>query len=608
FDPASPSNDNTPFLSFDVLDDDSGIDSTTLLLNVNNNYYYTEDNMTCTEITIGYYDCELYIDPLNEGTNDFYFSVQDNVGNSGSDYAAYFADTVPPETEIEDLPEYKTVSQFFINYDFYDPEPSSGFGSIDIWYYSPDGELFFLINDTTNDGNAQFGAYDGDGQYAFFSEGFDFVGNNEGMPKGDCVINEIYYGYCPDAWTIIDTTMPELFNLTIEYPAGQTQAKNNDTVIITVKATDANGINIVYLDATNIGGSATEIMEFIGNDTYQKEIIVSGTVGDNDQPIGITVYDMAGNTNSLNEQVMIDNTAPVIDNIVFLPENPSNDPMPIVTFDVYDSDSGVDEFTIMVEVYSPLYTYYYPANINCTENENTWSCRLQVDELEEGEHQFIFYAQDHTGNLGIAQDEYIIDLTGPIVYGVNVNPSPTEYDPEVTAEALDELTNIEEARFYIDHNYEAPIYMDASNGNFDELIELIENTINITGLELGNHLVEVQAKDEVGNWGELEPLTFIISQECEGNTYCFGLHPVWDDLWLPPKPVIEEIESLEGDYSVDNVLESINGSYNMVYYHNGTIWTSYVPERPINDLLYMNNENNAPYWIRMLNSAMLVIE
>ncbi|MFH1376539.1 MAG: hypothetical protein ABIH25_02790, partial [Candidatus Woesearchaeota archaeon] len=46
FDPASPSNDNTPFLSFDVLDDDSGIDSTTLLLNVNNNYYYTEDNMT----------------------------------------------------------------------------------------------------------------------------------------------------------------------------------------------------------------------------------------------------------------------------------------------------------------------------------------------------------------------------------------------------------------------------------------------------------------------------------------------------------------------------------------------------------------------------------
>lgn len=597
FVPATPSNDNTPNLSFDVLDQASGVNLASLT------FESTSVGAFCTGISNGY-ECSFTLDPLAEGNHVFDFYVEDNVGNSGSATENYFVDTVAPSTEAGPLNEWQISNTFTIPYTFYDPEPSSGFGNLQMWYYNPSMTLEETITSFEVNGSIEFTATNGDGQYAFFSEGFDAAGNDEGWPEESCTINDIYYTYCPDTWTIVDTTAPEIWGLNVQYPAGQTQAKNGDEVIISVGADDENGIDRVELDAMNIGEPSIVHMDNIVLFIYSTIVNVSGTNGDLDQEITATAFDIPGNSNSMSIFVEIDNTAPVINNIDFENGNPSNDNTPKVTFDVSDSDSGVDESTIAVQVYSPIYEYFYPADISCTETEGVWSCELTTGVLADGLHEFVFYATDMTGNEASESVDYYLDSTGPVITAINVDPNPTAIDPYVTAEATDELTNIEEAVFYVDHDYGTPYSMEAADGNFDEIVELIYERVDISELNDGVHLVEVKAKDAAQNWGELVGITFIVDRTVEPMLLC----PIWSEAHIPWF-LLEDTEGLGGDYSVENVLYSIDGAYDMVYYFNDGAWYSYMPGREINDLETMYHEEGAPYyWIRITEENCVALE
>jgi hypothetical protein len=83
--------------------------------------------------------------------------------------------------------------------------------------------------------------------------------------------------------------------------------------------------------------------------------------------------------------------------------------------------------------------------------------------------------------------------------------------------------------------------------------------------------------------------------------------PVGWDYFSLPKQVLENITSLGGNYSVENVLSSAWGNFTILYYYNGTSWKSYVPGRAVNDLTIFDDQSARPYWIRMNATSKLQI-
>lgn len=75
----------------------------------------------------------------------------------------------------------------------------------------------------------------------------------------------------------------------------------------------------------------------------------------------------------------------------------------------------------------------------------------------------------------------------------------------------------------------------------------------------------------------------------------------WWNSFSLKRIILENFSSLAGNYTVPNVLTSIAGNYQILYYYNSTSWTSYAPARPagLNDLAVFNDQSNLPYWIYM---------
>jgi hypothetical protein len=70
----------------------------------------------------------------------------------------------------------------------------------------------------------------------------------------------------------------------------------------------------------------------------------------------------------------------------------------------------------------------------------------------------------------------------------------------------------------------------------------------------------------------------------------------WNQFFLPS--FVLNDTNLTSPYYVEDVLLSVTGNYSSLYHFNGTAWTSYVPGRPVNDLLVFNG-GGFPYFINM---------
>jgi hypothetical protein len=80
----------------------------------------------------------------------------------------------------------------------------------------------------------------------------------------------------------------------------------------------------------------------------------------------------------------------------------------------------------------------------------------------------------------------------------------------------------------------------------------------------------------------------------------------WNTLWIPSQSVMEGMgytSATTNAWNISYVLTTIGGlgtNYNLVYYYNGTSWTSFnIGSWAASSLQYMNNTNDKPYWINM---------
>ncbi|MBU3941089.1 MAG: hypothetical protein KKH88_04135, partial [Nanoarchaeota archaeon] len=80
-------------------------------------------------------------------------------------------------------------------------------------------------------------------------------------------------------------------------------------------------------------------------------------------------------------------------------------------------------------------------------------------------------------------------------------------DPLLTANICDDQSRIQLAEYFIDEDNPFNwwgIYMDASDGDYDELCEDVEHTIDMDNLTDGTHYVQLHGKDGQENWGKFE--------------------------------------------------------------------------------------------------------
>jgi hypothetical protein len=138
--------------------------------------------------------------------------------------------------------------------------------------------------------------------------------------------------------------------------------------------------------------------------------------------------------------------------------------------------------------------------------------------LPPGEHHVLVRGRDQAGNWGPEGWAVItlymppLDTTGPVVSNVLANPNPTNGASSLvlTALATDEQSNIAGAIWF--EGTKPPkrlTYMSAADGTFDQLVEDLVATIDISKWKIGDKQVSVRAYDAAGNWGDI--VTIIVS-------------------------------------------------------------------------------------------------
>jgi|GEM_PF-2640566 len=168
---------------------------------------------------------------------------------------------------------------------------------------------------------------DGSNIWTSIPSTYTYLWDTTSLPDGAHIFriratdNQGVTGYSDYRLVIVDNSVPYISNVTVEYPSGQTMAKQGDVVRISAMVFDDSGINpsSVILDATNLSGT-THIMvddgtngdKVAGDNIYTYNVTVTtnatGTV-----TFTITASDNEGNSAApVTGSVLLDNTAPVI--------------------------------------------------------------------------------------------------------------------------------------------------------------------------------------------------------------------------------------------------------------------------------------------------------
>lgn len=175
-----------------------------------------------------------------DGFFEFYSRAYDEAGNNetapaGPDTGT-IVDTRAPESAVEALPTYTTVTSFPINATASD---SNGVASVELFYRVDGGSWTSYGNDTAAPYAWTFDAAGGDGLYEFQTVAVDAAGNDE-SPVG------------ADASTVVDTGPPS--SSVDALPVYETE----ETFAVTVTAVDAgSGVDRVELFFRRDGGTWT---------------------------------------------------------------------------------------------------------------------------------------------------------------------------------------------------------------------------------------------------------------------------------------------------------------------------------------------------------------
>ena len=104
-------------------------------------------------------------------------------------------------------------------------------------------------------------------------------------------------------------------------------------------------------------------------------------------------------------------------------------------------------------------------------------------------------------------------LSAPDVQDTVVSSNLTNSNPVLTSKCVDgqHLSHVAGAEYFIDQTPNESVRgtpLNPSDGSFDELVENINGTIDISSLNDGNHTIYVRCEDKDGYWGKFDSVNF----------------------------------------------------------------------------------------------------
>jgi hypothetical protein len=412
----------------------------------------------------------------------------------------------------------------------------------------------------------------------------------------------------------IDNTAPEFVAITT-HVNGQ-----NVTGTITVNASVTDSVTGVYsvqLQITNSTGSllnTTSMTEYDSAGNYTATVDTS-QYSDGLYNLTIVATDYSNNVNSSYYiNLTFDNTAPAVS--IISPIN-GDYRKGSVLINVSASDTTTDVDTVRYNISNTTWSNVVEMSLSAAPYYNA---TLDTTTLQDGSYTITILANNTAGVINNTESVTItVDNTAPQLS----NWTYSFITQQLTLNFNDviDISSIILSYFDVTWN-DGSVALDGLTG---ATVHTSSNSssivINFTTLQ-DNVMRDLRSKRDSSE-GKIDMLVGSVKDRAGNNVTAatglaynsyvsYGIEidltgSVWNSFNLP-RTVLENRTSLGGNYSVTNVLSSIAGNYQMIYYYDGSSWTSYVPGRITNDFTTFTDDTGINrYWIYMTTGDKLQI-
>lgn len=277
--------------------------------------------------------------------------------------------------------------------------------------------------------------------------------------------------------TIIrDVTNP---NINIITPANNSNVSG--FVWVNISASDTYGPKNITINVSN--STDNYLIDSCSYNTTCNYYWNSSTVSDGQYTITATAYDKAGNTNSTNIIINIDNHAPIV-NIVY----------PIGT-----SYSSINELNYTITEINPDSCWY-----SNDSGSNNYSIQIAGENFtglnaNEGINNWTVYCNDASGNIGSDSVEFIVDNTAPevsIINPLNKTYNTTSINFNIS---VNDDSSINSCSLELNENKN---YSMSQNGNYWNLTN--------SSIAQGSHTAKFYCYDSLVNLNDSEEVSFFI--------------------------------------------------------------------------------------------------
>ncbi|MEM7826921.1 MAG: hypothetical protein QXQ40_01710 [Candidatus Aenigmatarchaeota archaeon] len=464
---------------------------------------------------------------------------------------------------------------------------TDNFGNVTLyWAYKVENGDWQKFNST---GYAEFYFHeDSNHMLQYYCE--DQVGNKE-------IVHEQYYK--------VDTE-PPVTNKTYGIPFYSDSVKDyiNSSTQITLSSSDR---------GCSGGVGLLRILYKIDNGQWRNYTNPFTISEEGEHRICFKALDLLGNQeNEKCQNVTVDNTPPsttkTIGNPKCTPETCNStywtvNSSTMFTLSATDNVSGLNK----------TYYRYCSGTSACTNNWIEYTAPFNVTGLADGLFRLEYYSKDNLGNKEC--EKYEID------YLDNTPPTTSIMTPfNVTRTVTNFTVNIMDQ----DHCLKKCYYAVCNETGCTDFVQRTCNSY--LSLDLCNYLdcgfceespknitIKAYAEDCIGYKGNTSTKKYIIDIVVypEGykpeytilfEYYPTPLIPTFVEKWyyfFLSRTILEQAGVT--NFSVENILKSIEGKYEIVFHYNGTDWTSYDPERPaeLNTLKEFKDYGNGLYYIKM---------
>lgn len=294
--------------------------------------------------------------------------------------------------------------------------------------------------------------------------------------------------------------------------------------------------------------------------------------------------------------VGIDITKPTLADGDFGPTTDQTDTTPLIYVGATDDITANASLTIELSVNGETETMTYNAT------SKRWEFTPGTA-LTDADYTNIYVKiTDEAGNwISRTWNFYVnSDNTGPTMAATANWPGST-----VTTEPFWIVVNVTESdlmcEYYIISNT-TDRYVDSGDlAEFDESTYGTVQGTKLANIDDDNYTLTFVCEDVYGNTNTLD-VAFTVA--INNYNYTQWLRNIWDKLWLPDESIMTNMSY--SDFNITNILSSIDGYYEEVYYYNGSAWACYSPTLGWNgsDLQYANNTNDKPYWVKLNTTAL----